>query len=91
MGEVDTRRMNIEERYKEIKKTLIVKFSAKLNHVSLNHIFSDIRCLSSNAYVFFVNSLNIDKPKSKSQVPKSNRKGKVEFGLWAVSKLLWEP
>ena len=34
----------------------------------------------------------IEKPESKSQVPnpspKSNRKGKEEFGLWAVSKIL---
>ena len=34
-----------------------------------------------------------DKPESKTQVqspsPKSNRKGKEEFGLWAVSKILW--
>ena len=33
-----------------------------------------------------------DKPESKAQVqspsPKSNRKGKDEFGLWAVSKIL---
>ena len=33
------------------------------------------------------------KPESKSQLPspsqKSNRKGKKEFGLWAVSKILW--
>ena len=34
---------------------------------------------------------NIDKPESKSRVPspKSNRKGKEEFGLWAVSKILY--
>ena len=31
----------------------------------------------------------IDKPESKSQVPKSNGKGKGEFGLLAVSKISW--
>ena len=33
----------------------------------------------------------IDKPESKTKVPspKLNRKGKEEFGLWTVSKILW--
>ena len=31
----------------------------------------------------------IDKPESKSQVPKSNGKGKGEFGLLAVCKISW--
>ena len=39
------------------------------------------------------NKVVIDKPESKflfpSPSPKSIRKGKEDFGLWAVSKILW--